>query len=159
MDPNAVNTAQKALSIPPILSEIIWLTHAGSCSDTSCLPKPFGGGFLDETCNYRGDHLITLSQCILVCKYWAKVGIPQLWGFYTSEDNLLSLLTDASHKYRWYNDPKPNSSVADVSFITLLWYFHSYVPYMADSSLQTCQYLSVNSLRQIHSQASITLLE
>jgi hypothetical protein len=83
-------SSTKALNIVPIVDEIIWLSHAGSCENIN-RRSPF---YFDPNTD-RFDlqpHLRALSQCILVCKLWAKIGIPQLWSSYTTEINLLSLI-------------------------------------------------------------------
>jgi hypothetical protein len=96
----AVSSSVRALRIDTILDEVIWLMHAGGCSSGSCskaftLSFPYG-------CHLNGkDHLHQLLKSILVCKHWAAIAKPQLWGHYATDRNLLSIISDIPH---WTTD-------------------------------------------------------
>jgi hypothetical protein len=83
----STTSIQRALDIDAILDRVIWLVHA-SC-EWNCLDD-FRPGY----CRNINEHLIDLARCILVCKKWAGLGIPQLWGSYATDANLLALVTD-----------------------------------------------------------------
>jgi hypothetical protein len=80
----------KALNIDIIVDEVIWLSQAGSCKFIEC-ENSFSNLNL-YLCLDREAHLRALSRCILVCKLWARIGISQLWGFYTEDKHLLALI-------------------------------------------------------------------
>jgi hypothetical protein len=85
-----MSSCTRALSIDIIVDEIIWLSHAGSCKNNRC-QNPFS--LNPKRCRHHGSHLRALARRILVCKLWAKIGIPQLWASYTRDKNLLSLVS------------------------------------------------------------------
>jgi hypothetical protein len=81
----------KALNIDSIVDEVIWLSQAGSCKSIDC--QDLGvNGLHPPLYHCRVAHLRSLSQCILVCKLWSRIGVPQLWSVYTKDKNLLALI-------------------------------------------------------------------
>jgi hypothetical protein len=98
-------SSQKALRIRVILDGVVWLVHAGGCSPLRCLP-PVG---IHHYCNSTEGHLRNLLACILVCKFWAEISIPQLWSSYAHDRDLFALLADIPHAYgRESYDSRPD---------------------------------------------------
>jgi hypothetical protein len=127
-----MSSSTKALYIDTILDEIIWLSHAGSCRDLNCR-NPFS---LDPSgCTYQEAHLRALSRCILVCKLWAEIGIPQLWSSYANYMNLLSLVKtvgwDVPQK-DWFDKSAIDAEVSKLKLLQFYYVFarHCLKPFL-----------------------------
>jgi hypothetical protein len=65
-------------------------------------------------------HARDLQNYITVSKVWANVAIPQLWGYYMSHGNLLSLLADIPQRRitfwrEYFSDPGRKVSLSNLS--------------------------------------------
>lgn len=96
----SLSSIEKAFNVPEILWTIIWLTH--DCDDEECEKtlnvEPYERLGMMDCLN---DHKLILGDFCSVSRIFAGAAIPQLWGYYASIQNLVSLAADVPQSTDW----------------------------------------------------------